>query len=92
MITVTTNVIRIEDGYKTTSKKLMRTILNNVHLDHPECLVFNRKMGSLVREWTAHNRLYKLGLYKSHTKDVDLEYPIKWYYELAWFILGCLGS
>lgn len=47
-----------------------------------------RKFDSYVREWKAHNNLYKLGLFKSHTKDVDLEEPIKWYYELIYWLIG----
>ena len=27
---------------------------------------------SYVKEWYAHNILYKLGLFRSHTRDVDL--------------------
>ena len=87
-ITVTTNNIHITDGWKTTDKKVMEDALTWVKENEPECLVFNRKMKSLVREWTGHNRLYRLGLFKSHTKDVDLEYPIKWYYNLIWNIIG----
>ena len=55
----------------------MKKILSNAKIEHPECNVFKRCMGSLVREWVAHNRLYKIGFKPNHTKDVDLEYPIK---------------
>ena len=73
---VSTNVIHIEDSYKI-KKRDMVPLLLEVKEQYPDCLVFKRKMGSLVREWVAHNRLYRFGIFKSHTKDVDLEYPIK---------------
>lgn len=47
-----------------------------------------RNEESYIREIKAHNRLYKLGLFKSHTKDVDMEEPIKWYYEIIYWLIG----
>ena len=36
-------------------------------------LPITRNFESYAREIKTHNRLYKLGLYRSHTKDTDLE-------------------
>ena len=47
-----------------------------------------RNIDSYVREWIGHNRLYRLGLFKSHTKHVDLEENIPKWKEIIWFILG----
>lgn len=47
-----------------------------------------RTLKSWIKEWKAHNRLYKLGLYRSHTKDCDLEENEKWYRLLVYQILG----
>ena len=47
-----------------------------------------RSLKSYVREWRAHNRLYKLGLFKDRTKDVDLNVHEKWYRRLGYFLLG----
>ena len=54
------------------------------------CMVYKRWMWSLRCEWAVHNVLYKLGLWRSHTKDVDLNYPIKWYVEVLYVIFGTL--
>lgn len=48
----------------------------------------NRTMRSYIRETKAHNRLYKLGLFKKHTKNTDLEENIKWWKEIVYFIIG----
>lgn len=82
------NLIWIENGYEINRKRDMRTLLERTKTIYPECAVFNRSYFSLMCEWKAHNRLYKLGMWKSHTKDVDLEYPQKWYYKIIYFILG----
>ena len=30
-------------------------------------------LDSMIDEWKAHNLLYKFGLFRSHTKDVDID-------------------
>ena len=47
-----------------------------------------RTIESWVREWKAHNRLYKLGLFRSHTKDCDLEENEKLHRLAIYQILG----
>ena len=76
----------IEDSYLIKDINLeVGYIIRERYLRH---LPQTRKFNSYVREWKAHNNLYKLGLFKSHTKDVDMEEPIKWYYELIYWIIG----
>lgn len=47
-----------------------------------------RSLQSWMKEWKAHNRLYKLGLFKSHTKDCDLEENEKKHRLMVYEILG----
>ena len=54
-----------------------------------------RSVNSYVREWRGHNRLYNKGLFRSHTKEVDLEEYIGVlgkikgiFLELVWLVLG----
>ena len=47
-----------------------------------------RSMKSWIREWKSHNRLYKLGLFKSHCKDCDLEENEKLHRLICYQILG----
>ncbi len=78
--------IKIIDSHNIESESEMEYIL----------LLFKRETGyisrrtrkSWVKEWKAHNRLYKLGLFKSHTTDCDLEENEKWYRLFAYQILG----
>lgn len=45
-----------------------------------------RSLKSLEAEWGVHNVLYRLGLFRSHTKDLDLNYPQRWswLYRITW--------
>ena len=47
-----------------------------------------RSLKSWVKEWKAHNRLYRLGLFRSHTRDCDLEENEKIHRLIAYQILG----
>lgn len=47
-----------------------------------------RNLKSWIKEWKSHNRLYRLGLFRTHTKDCDLEEKEKWWRLLAYQVLG----
>ena len=85
---VTENNIHIQYSYKMTSKSEMKEVLYAIQHKHPECNTFKRSYDSLIAEWRAHNRLYNWGIKRDHTADVDLNYPLKWYVELAYRIVG----
>ena len=82
------NRIKIYDSYKVTNLDLMLDELNKLKELYPDHPTWNRSMHSLKLEWAAHNLLYALGYKKDKTKDVDLDYPQKWYMKIAYGILG----
>ena len=45
-----------------------------------------RSSESLEAEWGVHNVLYRLGIFRSRTKDVGLNFPQKWgwVYRMVW--------
>lgn len=47
-----------------------------------------RSKRSYKAELIAHNRMYKMGMFKSHTRDTDLEENIKLWKEIAYFIIS----
>lgn len=51
-------------------------------------LDINRSRRSYIAETKAHNRMYKLGLFKKHTKNTDLEENIKLWKEIVYRIIG----
>lgn len=85
---INNNNVHIVDSYKIRSRHDMYKILNQIKEQYPNCEVFKRSIYHLSSEWKVHNRLYRLGLFKSHTKDVDLEFPQKWYIKILYYILG----
>lgn len=50
--------------------------------------VYKRSEESWIKEWRAHNRLYRMSMFVKHTKDVDLEENENIIRLLAYQILG----
>lgn len=87
-ILVSDNCITVLDSYTTADRPLIRSILEYVKNQAPNNVTKNRSMFSLSNEWIAHSLLYKLGIARSHTCNVDLEYPQSVLHTIAWTILG----
>lgn len=85
---VSKNNIHIEDSYLITRRGEMYAVLDHLKFSYPDSNVWKRSFFHMSCEWKAHNRMYRLGLYRSHTKSVDLNYPQKWYMKAIYFILG----
>lgn len=87
--TITAKDITIYDSYTVMDKSKMNEVLYAIKLKHPGCKVFEvRKWDNLISEWKAHSRLYKWGLFKSHTKDVDLDTDEPLWRRIGYTILG----
>jgi hypothetical protein len=66
-----------------TGKVEMREYLEAVRRRSPAEMAVNRRdLESQVREWRSHNFFYKLHIFRSRTKDVDLELQQLWWREL----------
>ncbi len=81
--TVTTTNTHILDSCEVKSKAAMRAYLHDLRdASAPEMAVNQRDMESQVREWRSHNFFYRIHVFRSRTKDVDLELKQTWYREL----------
>lgn len=78
--------IRIIDSYKVTNKAIMELILQMFLIKTG--YKSKRSIKNWIKEWKTHNRLYRLGLFKSHTKDCDLEENEKVHRLIVYEILG----
>ena len=76
----------IEDSYKIQKSERMYAILSWFIIKTG--YQSKRTIFSWIKEWKAHNRLYKLGIFKENTKDCDLEENEKLYRLIIYEILG----
>ena len=73
----------IADSCQVRSRQAMREYLQELGESVPlEMAVNQRDIESMVREWRAHNFFYRIHVFRSRTKDVDLELKQVWYREL----------
>jgi hypothetical protein len=84
-IIYTENNTKIIDSYKYNASWLVNVIVKE-RLE--KSLPITRSMISYASEIKAHNRLYKLGLFRSHTKDCDCEENIKKWKDILFKIIG----
>lgn len=74
---------KILDSCIVRSKRAMREYLQELcESVPPEMAVRQRDIESQVREWRSHNFFYRMHVFRSRTKDVDLELKQAWYREL----------
>ena len=78
--------VRIVDSYKVKKEEDMLEVL--IWFKLKTGFRSRRSMDSWIREWKAHNRMYKLGIYRSHSRDCDLEELEKWYRRLVYWFIG----
>lgn len=78
--------VRIMDSYQVRNVKDMIIVLRlfKIKTDYRS----KRSLKSWIKEWKTHNRLYRLGLFRSHTKDCDLEENEKLHRLIVYQILG----
>lgn len=83
---ISTNNIHIINSFQYTTRKEMKKIIQYLKELYPNNIVFKRPISSL----SSHNLLYKVKIARHRTKDLDLEYPQKWYYKITYFLLSLL--
>lgn len=80
---ITPTNTHILDSYLVRSKAAIRAYLQGLREQaSPEMAVNRRNLESQVREWRSHNLFYFLHVFRSRTKDVDLELNQSWPREL----------
>lgn len=79
---LTRNNTHILNSYLVESKAEMRDYLRRLRQVAEENAVNRRDLESMVREWRSHNLFYFLHIFRSRTKDVDLELNQSWPREL----------
>ena len=72
----------ILDSYLLKSKNEIRAYLKALRDTCPQDMAVSRRdLESMVHEWRVHNFFYRIHVFRSRTKDVDLELKQPWYRE-----------
>ena len=87
---VTDTCVTVYDSYKVL-KKNFDSYLNALRSEYDVLIFRERTNKSMANEWACHNFVYDidfLGLFKSHTKDVDMQYPLTWWEKILYPCTG----
>ena len=84
---VSSNNIKLKSSFEVSKDDFERE-LAAIREQYPDCLVWNRSIDSLKREWAAHNAFHALGLVRKQTADTDLNWPQPWFIRLGYDLLG----
>ena len=84
---VTSNNIRLKSSFEVSKDDFERE-LAAIREQHPDSLVWNRSIDSLKREWAVHNAFHALGVFRSRTAHMDLNWPQPWFVRLGYAIIG----
>lgn len=81
--------IHVEGSCCVTERQDMVKVLNELRRRYPSNpVLMNRTNESMVAEWVLHNLFYKLRIMRAHTRDVDINYPLRWVEKVAYKITG----
>lgn len=67
---------KVYDSYKYSNEEIEQAVEEIMQKRKEWGFPVTRTKSSYISEWKSHNRLYKLGIQRSRTKDVDLEEEI----------------
>lgn len=84
----TKNNTRVYDSYKFSNREIEEAVVQIMAERKRLGLPVTRSKASYVSEWKSHNRLYKLGIERARTKDVDLEEEINSTRNFIYKLLG----
>lgn len=86
---------QIKDSYQVKKRSDMEIILNLIRFqcdkEEDKSLAINKlSLKTMIQEWRAHNLIYSLRLWKSHTRDVDLNTDKKLWEKILYPIVSLM--
>ena len=85
---VTDVCIVVYDSWKITKKEFKQFLTDLRSIDGDLTVLKKRSDCSLSNEWATHTFLYKCHIARSHTKDVDMQYPLTWWEKILYPCVG----
>ena len=86
-INITPGNIHIHDSYKVKTVEGMKFIIENI-ISADDSILKTRSRVSILREWKAHNVLYKLHIFRKSTAHTDIETHQGLFYKICYLLLS----
>ena len=80
--------LAIHESHQAHSKEEMKAVLVRIRRENADknYAILNRTDSNIIHEWRAHNLFYDLHVLRLHTRTVDLEYPQRWWFKVAYWV------
>ena len=79
----------VHDSYLLGSDYLIRKVAVEIATTRIiKHLLQKRTEKSYIQEIKGHNRLYRIKIFRKHTKDIDLEENQSTFWKVVWWLLG----
>ena len=82
--------VHVNDSFMVTSKDIEFWVAYIIVQGAKNGFVYSRSADSWIREWKAHNLLFKLGIEPARTRDVDLNEDETIIRRVGYFLLSLL--
>lgn len=79
---------QVIDSYQIISRDVQKAFINHLFNNYP--LFKQRSVNSYIREWRAHNTLYRWGIMADHSKDCDLNTNETKFRKFCYFFLSLI--
>ena len=80
---ITDDCLTVYDSYKV-SKKDFNTYLDTLRQLYDVKIFKMRSNKSLTNEWSCHNFVHMIGLFRSRTQNSDMQYPLTWWEKIVY--------
>lgn len=87
-ISVTEDLTTILNSHLVDNKDVNNIVETIIEKRKKKNYKVTRSRESYVREVKTHNRMYKMHLFRKHTKDCDLEENIVWWKDIFYWVIG----
>ena len=87
---ISDTVLTIHESWQQNSLRGMLQTLQTIRHEQERMgyHILLRTDRSIIEEWIVHNFFYDLHVLRPHTRTVDLEYPQRWYFRIAYHLIA----
>lgn len=91
---ISDTVLTIHESWQINSLRGMLQLLQTIRQEQADndYHILLRTDRNIVEEWIVHNFFYDLHVLRLHTRTVDLEYPQRWYFRVAYHLVACINQ
>jgi hypothetical protein len=91
---ISDTVLTIHESWQINSLRGMLQMIQTIRQEQEsnDFHILLRTNRNILEEWIVHNFFYDLHVLRLHTRTVDLEYPQRWYFRVAYHLVAGINQ